>query len=102
MDDPQGDESAEEASPEGSTRPGDPPEGASHEDALPDPPPLGPAAFAFLTLGVAWAVALAVGWAIGYLVDRWADTSPLFGLVGLFFGLVVAVLMTIARVRRYL
>jgi len=83
MDDPQADDPAEEASPERT-------------------PPIGPAAFAFLTLGVAWAVALAVGWGIGYLVDRWAGTSPWFGLLGLVFGLAVAVLMTIARVRRYL
>ncbi len=83
MDDPEADDSAEEASSE-------------------DPPPLGPAAFAFLTLGVAWAVALAMGWGIGYLVDRWAGTSPWFGLLGLLFGMVVAVLMTVARVRRYL
>ncbi len=64
--------------------------------------PLGPGAVAFLTLGVAWAVALAAGWGIGYLVDRWAGTSPLFSLVGLAFGVVVAVLMTVVRVRKYL
>jgi ATP synthase protein I len=65
-------------------------------------PPLGPGAIAFLTLGVAWAVALAVGWGIGYLLDRWLGTSPALSLVGLAFGLVLAVLMTVVRVRKYL
>jgi F0F1-type ATP synthase assembly protein I len=65
-------------------------------------PLLGPGAVAFLTLGVAWAVALAVGWGIGYLIDRWAGTGPIFTLVGLFFGVVLAVLITIDRVRKYL
>jgi F0F1-type ATP synthase assembly protein I len=73
------------------------------QDHPPEPsPPLGPAAVAFLTLGVAWAAALAAGWGIGYLVDRWAGTSPIFMLVGLAFGAVLAVLMTIVRVRKYL
>ncbi len=65
-------------------------------------PSLAPGAVAFLTLGVAWAVALAVGWGIGYLIDRWAGTSPIFTLVGLGFGVVLAVLLTIDRVRKYL
>ena len=69
----------------------------------PEPPsPLGPGAVAFLTLGVAGAVALVIGGAAGYLIDRWVGTSPLFTLVGLGFGVVLAVLMTIARVRKYL
>lgn len=97
MDDPQADDSAEGPPSEDASA-----AGGSREGDRSDSPSLGPAAFAFLTLGVAWAVALALGWAIGYLVDRWAGTSPWFGLVGLVFGVVVAVMMTIARVRRYL
>ncbi len=81
------------------TQPSEPADGASSGGR---PPPLGPGAVAFLTLGVAWAVALAAGWGIGYLLDRWVGTSPLFSLVGLAFGLVIAVLMTIVRVRKYL
>ncbi|HEV3280020.1 MAG TPA: AtpZ/AtpI family protein [Acidimicrobiales bacterium] len=65
-------------------------------------PLLGPGAVAFLTLGVAWAVALAAGGGIGYLIDRWAGTGPIFTLVGLLLGLVLAVLITIDRVRKYL
>ena len=69
----------------------------------PEPPPaLGPGAVAFLTLGVAGAVALVIGGAAGYLIDRWVGTSPLFTLVGLALGVGLAVLMTIARVRKYL
>ncbi len=65
-------------------------------------PPLGPGAVAFLTLGVAAAFALVVGGAGGYLIDRSVGTSPLFTLVGLALGVALAVLMTIARVRKYL
>jgi hypothetical protein len=73
------------------------------EKPTPEPsPPLGPGAVAFLTLGMAWAVALAAGGGLGYLIDQWAGTSPIFTLVGLALGLVLAVLMTIDRVRKYL
>jgi F0F1-type ATP synthase assembly protein I len=51
---------------------------------------------------MAWAVALAAGGGLGYLIDQWAGTSPIFTLVGLALGLVLAVLMTIDRVRKYL
>ncbi len=81
------------------TQPSDPADRPSTPER---PPPLGPGAVAFLTLGVAWAVALVAGWGIGYLLDRWTGTSPVFSLIGLALGLVVAVLMTVVRVRRYL
>ncbi len=63
---------------------------------------LGPGAVAFLTLGIAAAVSLIAGAGIGYLVDEWAGTSPLFTLIGLGLGLVAAVMMTVTRVRKYL
>jgi F0F1-type ATP synthase assembly protein I len=66
------------------------------------PSPLFPGAVAFLTLGVAGAVALVIGGGAGYLIDRAVGTSPLFTLVGLALGVALAVLMTIARVRKYL
>ncbi len=73
------------------------------QDHHPDQPPaFGPAAVAFLTLGVAWAVLLAAGWGFGYLIDRWAGTSPAFTFVGLACGLVLAVLTTVVRIRKYL
>jgi F0F1-type ATP synthase assembly protein I len=80
----------------------DPQEGSDGTAPPEQPSPLGPGAVAFLTLGIAGAVALVAGGAIGYLIDRWAGTSPLFTLVGLGFGVVLAVLMTVARVRKYL
>ncbi len=79
-----------------------PPPDPDDGTAPPDPPSLGAGAIAFLTLGIAGAAALVAGGAIGYLVDRWAGTSPLFTLLGLAFGVLVAVLMTVARVRKYL
>jgi hypothetical protein len=80
-----------------------PPHHPDDGSAPPEPPsPLGPGALAFLTLGVAGAVALVIGGAAGYLIDRSVGTSPLFTLVGLALGVALAVLMTIARVRKYL
>jgi F0F1-type ATP synthase assembly protein I len=61
-----------------------------------------PGAIDLLTLGLAGALSLVAGGGIGYLVDGWVGTSPVFTLVGLAFGVVVAVLMTINRVRKYL
>ncbi len=65
-------------------------------------PTLGPGAVAFLTLGVASALCVLLAGGIGYLIDGWAHTSPLFTLVGLGLGLVAAVLMAVARIREYL
>ncbi len=43
-------------------------------------------------LGVGWYVAAAIGGGVvaGLLLDNWTDTSPLFTLLGLALGLVVA------------
>jgi F0F1-type ATP synthase assembly protein I len=57
---------------------------------------------AFLTMGVAVALSLVLGGLLGYLVDGWAHTSPVFTLVGLAFGVAVAVLLIVTRVRKYL
>jgi F0F1-type ATP synthase assembly protein I len=65
-------------------------------------PTVSPGAIELLTLGLAGALSLVAGGAIGYLIDDWVGTSPAFTLVGLAFGIVVAVLMTVNRVRRYL
>jgi F0F1-type ATP synthase assembly protein I len=56
----------------------------------------------FLSLGLSIAVLLAGGALLGYLVDRWLGTVPLFTLVGLALGIATAAFMTIARVRKYL
>ena len=72
-----------------------------------DPPPdrapsLAPGAVEFLTLGLTVAVTIVVCAALGYLVDRWLGTSPIFTLVGLVLGIAAAVMTAIARVRKYL
>ncbi len=60
------------------------------------------AAVDFLTLGLSAAAALAAGGAAGYFLDRWLGTSPLFVLIGVALGAVMAVVMIVARVRKYL
>jgi ATP synthase protein I len=65
-------------------------------------PAIGTGAVEFLTLGLTLAVTVLVGGALGYLVDRWLGTSPIFTLVGLVLGIAAAVLTAISRVRKYL
>lgn len=60
------------------------------------------AAVEFLTLGLSVAVTVLAGGAAGYFLDRWLGTSPLFVLIGVALGVTAAVLMTVARVRKYL
>ena len=71
-----------------------------------DPPPAEtPLSFKgveFLTLGLTVAVTIVVCGLLGYLLDRWLDTSPLFVLIGLALGVAAAVLTTVSRVRKYL
>ncbi len=80
--------------------PSDPPDGS----AAPAPPGSGSLrpAVVLLTLGFSAAAAVAVGGGLGYLVDRWAGTSPVFILIGLLLGMATAVTMTVTQVRRYL
>ncbi len=59
-------------------------------------------ATALLTLGLSAAAAVAVGGALGYLLDRWVGTLPVFTVIGLALGVLTAVMMTITQVRRYL
>jgi len=70
--------------------------------SVPDRGPSIGGAVEFLTLGLSIAVLLAGGALLGYLVDRWLGTMPLFTLVGLVLGIAAAVLMTMTRVRKYL
>ena len=80
-----------------------PPQDRPEESAAGSKPdsPLGPAV-EFLTLGLSSAVMVAAGAGLGYLVDRWAGTSPVFTLVGLVLGLATAVAMTVVQVRKHL
>jgi len=69
----------------------------------PDPdsgPPTAPGIIDFLSMGVASALCLILGGGIGVGVDALAHTSPLWTFVGLGFGVVLAVLVTVAQVRK--
>jgi hypothetical protein len=71
-------------------------------DPPPHPSPVSAGGIELLTLGLAAAVTLALGGGIGYLIDRWVGTSPLFTLLGVALGATAAVLTTITRIRKYL
>jgi hypothetical protein len=68
----------------------------------PDGPNPTPSIIDFLSMGVASALCLVLGGGIGYGIDALAGTSPVLTFVGLAFGVVAAVLVTITLVRRYL
>jgi F0F1-type ATP synthase assembly protein I len=53
-------------------------------------------------LGMACAVAVILAGGIGYLLDNWLGTLPILTFVGLAFGVTSAVLLAVARVRKYL
>ena len=55
-----------------------------------------------LGMGAVIAAQLAVGMALGWLVDTLTDTSPIFIIVGLALGLVGAVAYTVSEFRKYL
>jgi F0F1-type ATP synthase assembly protein I len=57
---------------------------------------------AFLSMGLASAVCVGVGLGIGILVDSALHTAPVFLLVGLALGLVVAAFSVIKQIRTYL
>lgn len=65
-------------------------------------PSLAPGAVEFLTLGLTLAMTIVVCGALGYLLDRWWGTSPIFTLIGVVLGIAAAVMTAIARVRKYL
>jgi hypothetical protein len=78
--------------------------GSSHPEdgASPGAPNPTPSIIDFLTMGVASALCLALAGGIGYGIDTVAGTSPILTFVGLAFGVVAAVLITITLVRKYL
>jgi F0F1-type ATP synthase assembly protein I len=51
-------------------------------------------------MGVASALCLILGGGIGVAIDAVVHTSPLWTFVGLGFGVVAAVLVTVAQVRK--
>ena len=59
-------------------------------------------AVAFLGLGIACALSLALAAGLGYLMDGWLHTSPLFTLIGLALGVVAAVMLAVTTIAKYL
>jgi F0F1-type ATP synthase assembly protein I len=52
-------------------------------------------------MGTACAVSVIGGGAIGYGLDDWWHTSPIFTFVGLAFGILCAVLSSIVQIRKF-
>ncbi len=63
---------------------------------------LSPGATAFMGLGISVGVSLAIFVGGGVLIDGWLHCAPFGLLVGLALGVVMAVLMVVATVRKYL
>jgi hypothetical protein len=78
-----------------------PQEGSSPSSPPQSPNPT-PSIIDFLTMGVASALCLVLGGGIGYGIDALTGTSPILTFVGLAFGVVAAVLVTVTQVRKYL
>jgi ATP synthase protein I len=58
---------------------------------------------ALSSVGIAFVLAVSIGFGIGYFLDRWAGTSPLFVLVFFFLGVaagIVNVVRTVNAVTR--
>ena len=78
----------------------DPTPGTGHGGA--EPRGLTPGATAFLGLGLSIGLCLAIMVGGGVAVDAWLHWSPFGLLVGLALWVVMAVLMVVATVRKYL
>jgi F0F1-type ATP synthase assembly protein I len=66
-----------------------------------DPKPL-PGGFAFLNMGFAVAVMVALGVLLGLWLDSKFHTSPLFLLIGLALGLLMAAMSVIKQIKTFL
>ena len=53
-------------------------------------------------LGLANAISLGVGLALGHLLDRWLGTAPLMVLLGMALGLTLGVVGSVLEIKRYL
>lgn len=65
-------------------------------------PPTGPSAVALLGLGTMSALFMAVGIGLGWLVDHWLHSTPLFTIIGVFVGLVIGGALSWGKIRMYL
>lgn len=55
-----------------------------------------------LGLGAVIAAELVAGLGLGWLVDTFADTGPVFLLIGLLLGIAAAITYTVVEFRKYL
>lgn len=68
---------------------------------MPDQSPLRTFAM-FGTIGLQLAVWIVAGLGIGYLLDRWMGTSPVFLIIGVLGGILLGIISMIALIKRYL
>ncbi|HLG67519.1 MAG TPA: AtpZ/AtpI family protein [Acidimicrobiales bacterium] len=73
-------------------------------DRRPEPPKGSrPPTFAdFFWIGMACAISVVGAGAVGFGLDSWLGTTPALSFAGLAFGIVSAVLLTVAQVRKFL
>jgi ATP synthase protein I len=55
---------------------------------------------ALSAVGIAFVLAVVIGFLIGYLLDSWIGTSPLFTIVFFFFGLAAGILNVVRTAAR--
>jgi Putative F0F1-ATPase subunit Ca2+/Mg2+ transporter len=67
------------------------------EDAVPRVPSLGD----FFWMGTACAISVIGAGAVGYGLDAWFHTTPWLTFAGLAFGIVSAILLSVAQVRKF-
>jgi ATP synthase protein I len=53
---------------------------------------------ALSAVGIAFVLAVLFGFAIGYFLDRWLGTSPLFVIVFFFFGVAAGIINVVRTV----
>lgn len=51
-------------------------------------------------MGIASAVCIGLGLGAGLLADSWLHTSPALTFVGLFLGVVAAIILTVRQVKK--
>ena len=88
---------------DGTPTPGTEPPDGPHPSERPAPPPgrRSPSIGDFFWIGTACALSVVGGGAIGFGLDSWAGTTPWLTFAGLVFGIVSAVLLTVAQVRKF-
>jgi F0F1-type ATP synthase assembly protein I len=57
---------------------------------------------ALSAVGISFVLAVVIGFLIGYALDRWLSTSPLFTLVFFFLGLAAGIVNVVRTASQYL